>query len=735
MTAAAPEGRLDKRSHTGGSLSGDPAGHRSAPAAATFRADIEGLRAVAVLAVVLFHAAVPGIRGGYVGVDVFFVISGFLITGMLWREVSRTGIVGLRRFYAARVRRLLPAATVVGIVTAAAAAALLPPLQARTAIGDAIASALYMGNYRFALHGTDYLAADTAPSPFQHFWSLGVEEQFYLLWPALIIGTAWWIRRRRVVGDRKTQSSRWGYAAVLVAVAVASLVVSLVWTHTMPPWAFFSLPSRAWELAVGGLVALTAPAWRQLSGPAVAVAGWGGLAVIVACCVELSGTTPYPGTAALLPVLATALVIGAGCSASDFGAGQALGRRPLRRIGRLSYSWYLWHWPVLLLAPVLVGHPLALFGRLAAAAVSAALAAVTLVLIENPARHAGSLRQSAARSLLLGATATAVAVCVAVALLVIRPVPVGHGAAVSAVTLRNGPAPTQSPAADPRDAALAALTAQMQAAVTASAGLAAVPSNLSPTLDEAPGDKPEVFLNGCVRSWKDVGQDECASGDTASPTTVALVGDSHAAMWEPAFAQVAEQRHWRLETLGKVTCPLQDLPITSPYLGREYTECEQWRGEIMARLQAEHPAIVVLSMSRRYGADFSFTSYDPAWRDSLNRLVAALRTTGAKVLVLGPVPDPQSTVPTCLSAHLDDVSACSPSVQAAVNRDGIEGEQATVSAAGGQYADLTHLFCTQERCPVIVGNTLVYRDDNHITIEYSRLMAPVMAALADRALG
>ena len=147
-----------------------------------------------------------------------------------------------------------------------------------------------------------------------------------------------------------------------------------------------------------------------------------------------------------------------------------------------------------------------------------------------------------------------------------------------------------------------------------------------------------------MRNLFEVGQPECATGDTASTTTVALVGDSNAAMWSPAFQQVAAQRHWRLETLAKAACPLMDLPITNPIAWPvEYTECEQWRGQIIARLQAEHPRLVVLSMSRRYGAGrlaSGFTSYDPAWIDSLTRLVQQLRGTGAKVLVLGPIPDP-----------------------------------------------------------------------------------------------
>jgi peptidoglycan/LPS O-acetylase OafA/YrhL len=672
-----------------------------------------------VLAVVLFHAGIPGVGGGYVGVDVFFVISGFLITGLLWREVSETGSIRLARFYGARARRLLPASAAVGIATAIGSALLLPPLQARSVLGDAIASALYVGNYRFAMQGTDYLAADVPPSPFQHYWSLGVEEQFYLLWPALIIATVWLAGR---IPFR---------AALLAAVAAISFALSLAWTHSSPPWAFFSLPTRAWELAVGGLVALSAAHWRRLGTGTAAIAGWGGLGVIVLACIELGTDTPYPGTAALLPVLGTALVIGAGFNTGP-GAGRLLCAAPMRAIGRVSYSWYLWHWPVLLLMPHVLGHSAGLADRVAAAIISAGLAVLTLHLVENPARFAGRLRRSAARSLALGGAVTAVAVCVGVVLLLVVPAPVGGGVAAAAPKISI--AAPQTRAANPYDAAVEQGFAQAQAAVAASADLRAVPSNLTPPLADAAADKAAVFVNGCVRSWRDVGQSECATADTASSTRVVLVGDSHAAMWNPALEQIAEQRHWRLETLGKVTCPLQNLPITSPYLGREYTECEQWRSEITARLQAEHPRLIVLGSGRRYGADFGFTSYDPAWVDSLGRVVAQLRQTGATVLVLGAVPDPHSTVPTCLSAHLTDASACSPPRSQAVNDAGIAAEKAATTANGGHYADLTPLFCTAQRCPVVVGNDLVFRDDNHVTIAYAQTLAPVIGALADQAL-
>lgn len=684
-----------------------------------FRPDIEGLRAVAVLAVVLFHAGVPGFGGGFIGVDVFFVVSGFLITGMLWREAAGTGTVRLTQFYAGRARRLLPAAALVLVVTSLTATALLPPLQSRSVLADAIASALYAGNYRFAAEGTDYLA-ETAASPLQHYWSLGVEEQFYLLWPALILGTAWLLAR----SGRSTRSAV-PYTCVLAVVAGASFAVSLWWTQTMPPWAFFSLPTRAWELAVGGLIALTAPHWRSVPPVCAALVGWGGLALILAACTQLGTATPYPGSAAVLPVMGTALVVGAGCAIPDLGVGRLLAKPAMRGIGRVSYSWYLWHWPVLLLAPALVGHGLGLAGRVSMIVMSLGLAILTLHLVENPARFAATLRASSWRSLAVGATATGVAVCAGLVLLAVRPVPTGSGPAAVPVALVGPPA-----AAAPTTP----LTPEQraQAAVAASADVRAVPSNLSPPLGNI--TKPEAFVNGCVLSWQDVTVPDCTSGDPDSPVKVALIGDSHAGMWQPALETTAQQQGWRLDTYAKVTCPPMKLPILSPYLGREFTECKQWRADVLARIAEERPALIVLDFVRRYGADFGFTSYDPTWLDGLTRLVSQLRGAGARVLVLGPVPDPHTTVPTCLSAHMDDATACAPDRSVAMNDNGIGAEAAAVQAGGGQYARLDQYFCTDQRCPMIVGNTLVFRDDNHITAEYAHLLTPVIARLAESAL-
>lgn len=716
-----------------------PAAERRATGTA-FRPDIEGLRAIAVIAVVLFHAGIPGAAGGYIGVDVFFVISGFLITGLLWREVTSTTTVHLGRFYGARARRLLPAAAVVGVVTAVGAAAVLPPLQARSVFVDGIASALYVGNYRFASQGADYLASDLPPSPFRHYWSLGVEEQFYLVWPALIIATAWLCQRRgrrAATGNRRAAPTT-PYVLVLGLVGAASLAAAVTWTRTSPPWAFFSLPTRAWELAAGGLVALSIRQWRRLPLLPAAIAGWGGLVLILLTCTQLGPGTPYPGTAALLPVLGTALVIGGGCVTGSLGAGRVLCRPAMRAVGRVSYSWYLWHWPVLLLMPPLLGLPAGLPCRVAATIVSAGLAVITMYLVEHPGRFTAALRRSAKASLAVAGAASAVTTCACLLLLTVVPVPVGHGTAAQTANIAILPPPTH-PTADPQETAVRSAFTQVHKAVAASVGLRAVPSNLNPPLARAPGDKADVFVNGCMRSFhqdlQGIGPEECATGDTAAPTTVALIGDSHAAMWDPAFQQIAEQRHWRLETLAKATCPVQDLPILSPYLGREYTECEHWRGQLLQRLRAEHPRLVVLSMSRRYRPDFGFASFDPAWIETLAHTVAQLRDTGATVLVLGPVADPQTSAPNCLSAHLEDAAACAPLRSAAVDSIGIAAERAATLSGGGHYADLSELFCAPDRCPVVVGNTLVFRDDNHVTTEYAHLLAPAIGALADRALG
>jgi hypothetical protein len=514
-----------------------------------------------------------------------------------------------------------------------------------------------------------------------------------------------------------------------------------VLTYLIPPVAFFSLPTRAWQLAVGGLVALTAGQWHRLPTRTAGFAGWTGLALILVACTHLSGTTSYPGIAALLPTLGAVLVIGAGCAGASRGCGRVLGSSPMGAIGRVSYSWYLWHWPVLVLTPALLGHPLGLAAKLAAVLVAAGLAVLTVRFIENPLRFADRVRRSALASLALGGAATAMAVCVGVVLLVWVPNPVGRGPAAKPMVISTASVLPGSNM-EVYDAAVRNVFAQVQAAVAASVDLKAVPSNLNPPLTDQTAQQLGILTHGCLRVLPfDSGQPECAAGDIGSTTTVALIGDSRAAMFNPAFQQVAEQRHWRLEMMAKAGCPITDLPLTNRFndLAEDIQRCSQWRANIMARLRVERPQLIVVSSARAYDANGAHTlvpglkMYDRAWIDSLTRLVQQLRDTGAKVLVLGPTADPPAPVPLCLSGYLDDATACA-AVRGAEHGPGIAAESAATQAGGGRYADITELFCTANRCPAIVGNTMVYFDAGHLTREYSQLLAPAMGALADSAL-
>jgi peptidoglycan/LPS O-acetylase OafA/YrhL len=728
-----------------------------------FRTDVDGLRAVAILAVVLYHAHVPGFDGGFVGVDIFFVVSGFLITGLLWRELEEHGRISLSNFYARRVRRLLPASMLVLVVTVVASSRWLPPLEARSVAKDAMASALYIPNYRFALQSTNYLAGTTVPSPLQHYWSLGVEEQFYLLWPALVVlaSMAW----RRAPGERRPSGrqawlglhspprgrvtqSRVAAMAIFLAVGIGSFVLSAWLTRVSQPWAFFSLPTRAWELIGGGLVALAMPWLRRLSKGTSVFVGWAGMAVMVWAVAQFSGSTVFPGMAALVPVGGTIAVLVAGSTeAAAAGPTVLLRRIGFQLIGKISYSWYLWHWPVLVLAPFVIGHPLARWEGLLLVLLSGLLALATLAAVELPVRLSPWLVERGRVSLALGGALSGAAVVATLLVVGSLPALQGHGIAPAAVVpagalgrpvalgreLSSGGGRTEVPDADPRAAALVSANAPIVSAVAQSVGIEDVPANLAPPLGRAGADKAAPFVDGCADTWTDTTVRTCAFGLTQSTRRVVLFGDSHAMMWFPALNALATARGFRLEALGKTTCPPFQLAIWSPELGRRYTECDTWRSNVLARIRVERPALVVLGVARHYDtALFHFQVYGQEWLTALATTVAEIRQTGAEVIVMGPVPKP-GNVPDCLSAHLTNAAACTVSPQAAINSPGLDAERDAVAGARGTYVDTRPWFCSTTTCAVIVDNLLVFRDDNHVTTRYAAFVAPAVGAEMDLA--
>ena len=689
--------------------------HLSGVRRSGFRSDVEGVRGAAVLAVVCFHAGL--VRGGYVGVDVFFVLSGFLITRLLTDELHRSGRLSFANFYARRARRLLPAAVLVLVVTVAASALWLSPLRARTVVQDGKSAALYVSNYRFAAQRTDYLSSQ-APSPLQHYWSLSVEEQFYALWPLVLLGLSQLSRRARRPGRV--------LAGSLAAIGVASFALNVRLTTASQPWAFFSLPTRAWELVGGALVALAAARFRTLRPSVAAALGWAGLLAVAYAVFRFSSSTLFPGTAAAIPVLGTVALLLAGCAAPERGPRVLLDRKPLQFFGRISYAWYLWHWPVLVLAPDVLGHPISRVQAVALAALSGLLALATVELVERPVRFSPSLVWPR-RSIALGTTLTATAIAAMVVTSGAIPSVHGHGTAMALQpALRTITKPHVVGAAS------TAVSPQVAAAVSG-VHTNIVPSNLDPSLDRAAADKAEPFLDGCLESYTGTQVHSCAYAKRDSSTTVVLFGDSHAAQYFPALDAIAKLRGWRLVVLTKSVCPPFELTIFSPILGRTYHECDEWRSAAFDRIAREHPALVVMGVARHYDAQYHVSVYGQEWLAGMRASVQRVRATGARVVVMGPTPKPPGDIPGCLSEHLSDATACVFPQGMSIDLPGQAREHDAAVAAGAAYVDVTPYICAAAACAAIVGNLLVYRDDNHLSTTFTTWLAPALAADFDAA--
>ncbi len=697
------------------------------PARPKLRKDIQGLRALAVVLVVAYHVGVPHDSGGFVGVDAFFVISGYLITGQLARELSDGGRISMRRFYARRARRILPVATLVTIVTMCVSAFLLSPIAARSVDGDGLAASLFVINYRLASAGSNYLNASLPPSPLQHYWSLSVEEQFYVVWPALLlVASLGWIGRRR--------PSLRSTFVVLSVLAGASFASSVFLTSASPEWAYYALWSRGWELAAGGLLQLGMPrivrlaegAWAgspvmRLGLPAAAFAGLG---LIVSSAALYSGSTPFPGIAALLPVSGALIVIAAGTpgllGAGSAGASELLSPRPVQAVGRWSYSWYLWHFPALVLVPYAIGRPLPLVGGLAVAAATLALAAFTFRFVEQPIRRSPVLVSRPAFAFVLGGT------------LIVSTVTAGLSAAAALPSL-VGPG---RPATLMSSSGLTAsgLRADLRRAV----GTKLVPSNLRPSLANAATDLPLVYDDGCHLGYPQTANPPCVFGDTHSKMTVVLFGDSHAAQWFPALDEISTRQHWRLVSWTKSGCPPVDVTVTRGPSKLAYPQCSTWRLGTERRIAALHPQLVITSWDRSLERDSAQakgapTKYKSAWSNGVAQLMSVLSATKAKVVVIGNTPVFDESVPECLSEHLTDVAACVEKASSVIPLPRLAKAELRIEhSAHAVSIDPMSWVCTPTTCPVIVGDLLLYRDNDHLLPGWTRFVAPLLSHRLER---
>ena len=538
---------------------------------------IQGLRALAALLVTIFHARL--VPGGFIGVDIFYVISGYLITGLILREIENTGTLNLQSFYQRRIKRLLPTSVFVLFVTAIVGMFVLPAIT-RDALGrDLFAAATYISNYLFAWWQNDYQNLNATPSPFIHYWSLAVEEQFYVVWPIFILFL-----------------SRYGKRAVLYGVALSSalsLLLSIYQTQTSPIWAFYSLPTRAWELGVGALL-LFVPEniWKNRFIP------WLGLAGIAIAAFNFDENTAFPGINAVLPVVATALLIGSISIWPRF-FNDLSNNRISQWLGAISYPLYLWHWPALVLPSSALGRPLRARERIFCILLTIILAHFTSKYIEQPIRH----KKIEGKKIYLFFAATTAA----------------------------------------------SLVAGLIITSTASSMISVKGTNYKFNLVDVM-EKPAVYGDNCHSNYGETESGECTYGDLTSKTTLVLYGDSHAAQWFPALEELANERGFKLVSLTKSACPSVDVPRADQGAFKN-VHCEKWRDNSINRIKKLRPAAVIMSSFQYFTPPSGYSDANKWWKDGQVRLLDALRGSSEHLIYISDTPRPKRDIPNCLASR------------------------------------------------------------------------------------
>jgi peptidoglycan/LPS O-acetylase OafA/YrhL len=543
---------------------------------------IQALRAVAAVLVVIYHAKVTS--GGYIGVDIFYVISGFLITGLLLRELDGTGSLALKAFYLRRVKRLLPASFFVLLVTAIVAWTVYPTTLRHGLGKDIAAAGAYVSNYLFALWQMDYQNLNATPPVVIHYWSLAVEEQFYLFWPFIILALYRFGARRAVF---------FGVAAI----TVASFLLSLFLTPREPIWSFYSLPTRAWELGIGALLLFIPKRIRFSSNY-----GWAALVLILFGTLTFTDKTPFPGTAALVPVIGTAFAI-----ASLNNWPRALNRfgnlKIVQWLGEISYPLYLWHWPVLVIPSVAWGRSLVAYELLICVLLTALLADVTHRFIEDPIRYS-------------------------------KPHPklvIKSGAAATAASLVMG----------------AAIYLSFNDEINLDNGRSYSVSELI--------KRPVIYDDNCHVNNGETVSPECTYGEKGAKKKIVLFGDSHAAQWFPAFAKLANENNFELISLTKSACPG---PAVEKVDSGEYrnSDCFAWRDNSLERIAKLKPYAVIFSGFQHFQVPAGYSSRRDWWQAGQKRTLASLRGNASHIVYITDTPHPQQDIPACLAGGV--ISDC-----------------------------------------------------------------------------
>ncbi|MBC7590370.1 MAG: acyltransferase [Salinibacterium sp.] len=685
------------------------------------RPEIQALRAIAVMAVVLYHLWPLRVTGGFVGVDVFFVISGYLIIGHLLRESDRSDRISLVSFWARRARRLLPASLLVLVATGVAIAIWVPQVLWREWFLDIAASAVYGENWLLAANAVDYLGADNAASPVQHFWSLSVEEQFYIVWPILIV-VALAVSRARLRRYR-----RHIIVGLLVILTVSSFVYSVYEVNSNASAAYFVTQGRAWEFGAGGLLATLASAELRGREHLKSAASWAGLMCITGAIFGYTPQTAFPGIAALLPVIGTGLVIWARVPETNWSPGALLSLRPVTWVGDISYSLYLWHWPPIVLLPYILEHGLSLRTRIVILLLAAVAAWLTKKFVEDPVRTS--------QFLVSRRPVTSLAICLAATIVVVGGSATGIGTA---------------------NLAVAQASAAMSAAVNSASKCVGAPATLSTsncnrpfvvtTLTDPAFARSDIgrgvqVTDPCKQTIEGSAVMTCIVGATSSPrTTIALLGDSHAGQFLVALDAYGQKHGIRFITYLKSVCVgtgamgVSSLTFAN---AQAMTSCTEWGRDALKAIESNSAitAVVFTNYTSLYLGAAVEGARRPLESSDFTTAWAPLLAAGKKVIVVRDTPAAVQNAPQCVAEHPGDYDPCSTvraSAQLAVDADPmLEAAKATPA---GELVDLSSTFCGIETCHVVIGGLIVYFDDAHLTATFSKTLAPIIGAHIERAI-
>ncbi|MCW2830189.1 MAG: acyltransferase [Aeromicrobium sp.] len=660
----------------------------------TLRLDIEGMRTIAVGSVLVAHAGIVPLAGGFVGVDVFFVLSGFLITGLLAREVSRTGRVRIGNFWARRMKRLLPASATVLAFSALVTYVYLPVTQREAFGGDIVSAALYVVNWRLADRGVDYLAEDIGQSPVQHYWSLAVEEQFYLVWPILMLA----------IGIIAAKRWKQGAFIALGLVTVASFVYSVQQTDSSPATAYFVSTTRVWELGIGALLALAATRVEQLPSVLRAVGGWVGIALIGYAVLFFDGSTTWPGVNALVPTVGAAMMIASGLGRTPGSPQRLLSLKPMVWIGGLSYSIYLWHWPLLVAAQA--EHPdLRVRWTVLLMIASVIPAWLCHKLIENPVRF-GEPFKPTGRALAMGGALTVVGLATGLIL----------NASVSLGTVVDEADPTEA-----RGAA-ALLDPSNKGIVWSDVKTV---KKMLPLGVDAPDDRPAFYDDGsgCQVEGGISEPKVCVSGDEDADRTVVIVGDSKMAQWQTVLSNIGKDEGFKLLQVTKSACAFTDTPVGRN--NKVQQDCRDWGKAAVQDIIDAKPDLVINSQralkALPEGKTRDADRTEEAMIAGVQSYWRQIEAADIPVAVLLDNPSPtNSPVYECVATNAKDLTKCSfdkargiGDSAAPVQRKAVEGVE------GVAVIDMTDVVCPDAtRCSAVIGNVLVYRQGSHITETY-----------------